>query len=254
MVESNHSKKQPFFIENIPSIQYKCPYISGLISLGQYQLQPTTMSGKKRTNGYTRNYFFVFSIIILLLGLIAFSDNFLFDIDQESNSDPGFIVHGILMYAWYTIVLVQTNHIRKLSIKSHMRLGMIGFIIALLIICSIGYLFMVGQPYEELPFFGKANRFFYAAFIGLLLLAYLKRDKPELHKHAIVVAILLLMEPLLSRVGMNTGTDPAIIAPIIWLILWLSLFVYDIASRRRLHFLTYGGFIYWIVVYNIIVS
>jgi hypothetical protein len=48
----------------------------------------------KRNNLFTKNYFFVFSVLILIIGLIAFSDNFFFDVKQESNSDPGFIIHG----------------------------------------------------------------------------------------------------------------------------------------------------------------
>ncbi|MGK7393576.1 MAG: hypothetical protein ACNS62_03350 [Candidatus Cyclobacteriaceae bacterium M3_2C_046] len=207
---------------------------------------------RKRNNFYTKNYFFFLTLTVLMLGLIAFSDNFYFDIGQESNRDPGFIIHGLLMYAWFIIIVVQTNHIKKLNYKAHIKLGIFGFILAILISITIGYLFAVGQSYNELPFFGKANRFFYAAFIVLVLVGYLKRDKPELHKHAIIVGILLMMEPLLSRVGMNTGTDAAVVAPVIWLILWMSLFVYDIVRLKRLHFLTYSGLIFWFIVYAIV--
>ncbi|MAU71566.1 MAG: hypothetical protein CML04_05660 [Pseudozobellia sp.] len=206
----------------------------------------------KRSNLYTKNYFFVLSVVILILGLIAFSDNYLFDVRQESNSNPLYVIHGLIMFSWYTIVVIQTNHIRKLNVKAHRRLGIIGFFIAVLVILSIGYLNFIDVPYSELPFFGKANRIFFPVFILLIGLAYVKRDRPELHKHAIFVAILLMMEPLLSRVGMNTGTDAAVVAPNIWLILWISLFVYDIIRLRALHFLTYSGLIFWFVVYAIV--
>lgn len=206
----------------------------------------------KRNNLFTKNYFFVFSVLILIIGLIAFSDNFFFDVKQESNSDPGFIIHGVLMYAWFLTIVIQTNHIRKLNRSAHIKLGIIGFTIAILMIFSIGYLFAIGTDYKDLPFFGKANRIFFPVFIILIILAYLKKDKPEFHKHAVIVGVLLMMEPLLSRLGMNTGTDAAIIAPIIWLFLWLSLFVYDFVSRRRIHFLTYSGLIFWILVYQIV--
>ena len=206
----------------------------------------------KRNNLYTKNYFFVLSVIILILGLIAFSDNYLFDIHQESNSNPFYIIHGLIMFSWYTTIVIQTNHIRKLNVKAHKKLGIIGFFIACLVIISIGYLNFIDVPYSELPFFGKANRIFFPVFILLIGLAYLKRDKPELHKHSIFVAILLMMEPLLSRVGMNTGTDAAVVTPIIWLILWISLFIYDIIRLRGLHFLTYLGLIFWFVVYAIV--
>ncbi|UZR99130.1 hypothetical protein [Chondrinema litorale] len=206
----------------------------------------------KRTNFYTKNYYFVLSVIILIIGLIAFSDNYLFDVHQESNSNPFYVIHGLIMFSWYTIIVIQTNHIRKLNVKAHKRLGIVGFFIAVLVIISIAYLNFIDVPYSELPFFGKANRIFFPVFILLIGLSYFKRDKPELHKHSVFVAILLMMEPLLSRVGMNTGTNAAVVAPIIWLILWISLFVYDIIRLRGLHFLTYSGLIFWIVVYEIV--
>ena len=52
---------------------------------------------KKRNNFYTCNYFFGLSLTVFILGLIAFSDNFYFDVGQESNSNPAYIVHGLLM-------------------------------------------------------------------------------------------------------------------------------------------------------------
>ncbi|MBC2838606.1 hypothetical protein [Robiginitalea sp. SC105] len=206
----------------------------------------------KRNNAFTKNYFFVLSLTILALGLIAFSDNYLFDIHQESNSDPFKVIHGLIMFSWYTILVIQTNHIRKLNVKAHKRLGLLGFGIAVLVVVSIAYLNYMDVSYAELPFFGKANRIFFPVFILLLALGYAQRNKPELHKHAIFVGVLLMMEPLLSRVGMNTGTDAAVVAPIIWLILWISLFVYDIIRLRSLHFLTCSGLIFWFAVYAMV--
>lgn len=209
---------------------------------------------KKLLQFYRRNYFFALSITVLILGLIAFSDNFLFDVHQESNSEPKYIIHGLLMFAWYITIVVQTNRIRKLNTKAHMRWGITGFIIASLMLLSIIYLFATGQPYEELPFYGKANRFLFSVFSVLVLLAYIYRHKPEFHKHAIMVGILLVLEPLLSRVGMNTGTNPMAIAPLIWLSLWISLILYDLISKRRVHFLTYSGLIFLNVVYAYVMA
>jgi hypothetical protein len=206
----------------------------------------------KRNNLYTKNYFFVLSLTILTLGLIAFSDNFLFDVQQESNRNPLLVTHGVIMFSWYIIIVIQTNNIRKFNVKAHKRLGIFGFVSAILVIISIAYLNYIDVPYSELPFFGKANRIFFPVFVLLILLGYLKRNEAEFHKHAIFVAVLLMMEPLLSRVGMNTGTNAAVVAPIIWLTLWISLFIYDFVRLRRLHFLTYSGLIFWFVVYEIV--
>ena len=67
----------------------------------------------KSTNLFTKNYFFALSLVFLSLGLIAFSDNFITDVGQESNSDPKFIIHGLIVYSWIGVLIIQTNRIRR---------------------------------------------------------------------------------------------------------------------------------------------
>ena len=206
----------------------------------------------KSTNFFTKNYFFVLSLVILSLGFIAFSDNFITDVGQESNSNPKFIIHGLIMFSWIGVLIIQTNRIRKLNTKAHVAFGVTGFIIGLMMITSTAYVyFSEGGPWSEVAFFGKANRIFLGTFAIMLLSAYVKRDKPILHRHFLFVGMLLLMEPILSRVAGNTGNDAATLAPIIWIALWISLFVYDFLSQRKFHPVTYLGLIYWFVVYAV---
>lgn len=204
-------------------------------------------------NPFAKNYFFILSLLILALGLIAFSDNLITDVGQESNADPVFIIHGLIMYTWIVVLVIQTNRIRTLNTKAHIAFGWIGFIIGVMMILSIGFTELIrGAPWSDLPYFGKANRIFTATFAVMLVVAYLKRDKPVLHKHLIFVGMLLIMEPILSRVAGNTGNNPATLAPIIWLLLWLSMFVYDFMSRRKIHPVTYLGLLYWFGVYALV--
>ena len=202
---------------------------------------------------FTKNYFFALSLVIFSLGLIAFSDNFITDVGQESNSDPKFIIHGLIVYSFIGVLIIQTNRIRKLNTKAHIAFGITGFIIGLIMIISTAYVyFSVGTPWSETTFFGKANRIFLGTFAIMLLSAYIKRDKPILHKHLVFVGMLLLMEPILSRVAGNTGNDPTTLVPIIWIIMWISLFVYDFMSQRKIYPVTYLGLIYWFVVYAVV--
>ena len=189
---------------------------------------------EKRSNRFTRNYFFVFSLIVLCLSIAAFSDNLFFDVGQPSNSDPKFIIHGLIMFCWYVIMVIQTNRIRKLNYKAHMRLGISGFIVGLLAIISIACLYIFNDTaWDQIPIFGKANRVFFPVFIALIATSYWKREKPEWHKHAIIVAILLFLEPLLGRSGSNLGLSPVLFASMVWFAMWLSLFIYDIVRLRR---------------------
>lgn len=205
-----------------------------------------------KKNFYTKNYFFGLSITIFVMSLIAFSDNMITDVDQPSNSNPLMIIHGLIMFAWTIVLIIQTNHIRKLNVKQHMQLGKISFIIAVLMLVSINYLAYTGPDFVDLPFFGKANRIFVPVFAVMLLFSYLKRNNKALHQYLIFVGMLLCMEPILSRFCGNLGLNPAVFAFPIWLGLWITLFVYDIISRRKLHPFLYGGLIFLLAVYSVV--
>lgn len=205
-----------------------------------------------KKNFYTKNYFFGLSITIFIMSLIAFSDNMITDVGQPSNSNPLMVIHGLIMFAWTIVLIIQTNHIRRLNVKQHMQFGKIGFIIAVLMLVSINYLAYTGPDYVDLPFYGKANRIFVPTFAIILLFAYLKRYNKAVHQYLIFAGMLLCMEPILSRFGGNLGLNPAVYAFPIWLGLWFSIFAYDIISRRKLHPILSGGFIFFLAVYVIV--
>ncbi|SMG39605.1 hypothetical protein SAMN05661096_02646 [Marivirga sericea] len=205
-----------------------------------------------KKNFYTKNYFFGLSITIFIMSVIAFSDNWLTDVGQTSNSDPKMIVHGLIMFAWTIVLIIQTNHIRKLNIAQHKKLGITGFLIAVLMLLSINYLAYLGPDFNQLPFFGKANRIFVPVFALMLLFAYLNRYNKLLHQYFIFVGMLLCMEPILSRFCANLDLSPMVFAFPIWLGLWISIFMYDIILRRKLHPILYLGFIFFLGVYIIL--
>lgn len=130
-----------------------------------------------KKNFYTKNYFFGLSITFFIMSLIAVSDNLLTDVGQPSNSDPIMIIHGLIMFAWSIILIIQTNHIRKMNIAQHKKIGIVGFFIAILMLLSINYLAYVGPDFNELPFFGKANRIFVLVFALMLVFAFVRRYK-----------------------------------------------------------------------------
>ena len=64
-------------------------------------------------------YFSIVSLLLLLLSIVAFSDNLFTDIHQPSNSDPKFIVHGIFGLAWYVLLATQANLARVRNLRLH---------------------------------------------------------------------------------------------------------------------------------------
>lgn len=200
-----------------------------------------------------KNYYSFASVFLLLLSLIAFSDNLITNVSQKSNSDPKFIIHGLFMFAWFIIFVVQTNFIRKGDIQTHKKWGVAGMITAIGVIISTVYVFFeVFKGWDVMPFFAKANRFFMFSFVVLVLLAYLKRKNGAQHKRYIYMASLLILEPILSRVSGNLHIENVdLFVAIVWNGLFISLFAYDWVTIKRIHPISWIGVVWFYIVWGI---
>ena len=88
-------------------------------------------------------YFSIVSVLMLFLGVVAFSDNLFTDIGQPSNRDPKFIVHGVFGLTWYVLLATQANLVRVRNLRLHRRLGIATFVVAIGVTLSTLYLFVV---------------------------------------------------------------------------------------------------------------
>ncbi len=200
-----------------------------------------------------KNYFLLTSVLLLSLSIIAFSDNLITDVGQESNSDPKFIIHGLFMFAWFIILIVQTNFIRNGNYKAHMKWGIAGMISAIGVLLSTVFVFAaVYEGWNAMPYFAKANRFFMLSFAVLIMLGYLNRQNGIKHKRFIYLASLLILEPILSRVTGNLHIEnvEAFVA-IVWNGLFISLFVYDWLTLKKIHKISWMGFVWFYIVWTI---
>lgn len=88
-------------------------------------------------------YFSNVSVLLLVLSIVAFSDNLFTDVGQPSNRDPKFVVHGIFGLAWYVLLATQANLVRARNLRLHRKLGIATFIVAIRVTLSTLYLFVV---------------------------------------------------------------------------------------------------------------
>lgn len=199
-----------------------------------------------------RNYFFVASVLILILALIAFSDNLITDVGQPSNRDPKFIIHGLFCFLFVSVLVTQSWLIRRRNIRTHKKLGIFGMAIAIGVVASTGYIyFLKFESWNETFFLTKANMIFIASYAVLVVLAYINRKSSELHKHFIFLATLYMLGPILDRVGGNTGITPYLTNPVIWNGMFLSFFVYDWKTIGKIHPITYLGYAWFWAVWAI---
>lgn len=197
-------------------------------------------------------YFQAASIFLLILSLIAFSDNLITDVGQKSNSDPKFIIHGLFMFAWFILLVIQTNFIRKGNYTAHIKWGIVGMVTAIGVFLSTVYVFIaIYKGWDATPFFAKANRIFMLSFAVLVVLAYVNRKNGAKHKRLIYMSTLLILEPILSRVSGNLFIEnvDAFIA-IVWNGLFISLFVYDWLTLNKIHRISWMGVIWFYIVWT----
>lgn len=201
-----------------------------------------------------KNYFSWASIVLLLLAVAGFSDNLFYDVRQESNSDPKFVVHGLFFLAWFVMLVVQSNFIRKGDIRAHRKWGLLGMVVALGVILSTFYVFYaVYEGWSAMSGFVKANRIFTLSFAVMVFWAYLKRRNPAFHKRLLLVGTLYVMGPIIDRVGGKLGQENELSYFLIEVIFWngafVSLLVYDWKTLRRIHPVTWIGLIWFYVVW-----
>lgn len=201
-----------------------------------------------------KNFFFWTSLFLLFLSVFAFSDNLFYDVGQKSNSDPKFIIHGLFFLAWFIILVIQTGYIRKRNYKAHRTLGITGMLIGLGVIISTFYVFVaVYKGWSVMPYFVKANRFFTTSFAILILLAYLNRKHGIKHKRYIYIGTLYVLGPVLDRVAgklmIDTDLGFILFEAIIWNTLFIALFIYDWHTLKKIHPVSWIGYIWFYVVW-----
>lgn len=182
-------------------------------------------------------YFLIVSSLLLFLSIIAFSDNLITDIDQESNSDPKFIIHGLLMFAWFATFVTQSYFIARGNYQSHIKWGKIGFIVSIGVCISTLYVFIaIFKGWNAMEPFVKANRLLMLSFATFLLLAYLNRKNGLVHKRLIFWAIILPIEPIIGRVSEFFQIDNwELFYVLVWHAFFASFFVYDWLTIKRIH-------------------
>jgi hypothetical protein len=210
-------------------------------------------------------YFGVTTTILLILSLVAFSDNLVFDIGQPSNSDPKFIVHGLFGLAWYLLLALQANLVRVRNVRLHRRLGVATFLVGVGVTLSTLWVFIaVWKGWAHMSAEARANRLLLPGFALALLLAWRWRARPDWHKRLILAGTFLMLGPVLARCY-----DPLIvswmepIAPVftarvdevgfltffigLWVGAFASLARYDWISLRRVHPVTLAG-VGWLMI------
>ena len=197
-----------------------------------------------------KNYSLIISITFWILMLGGFSDNWLTDIKQETNYMPKFIVHGILSFSWFSILIIQAGLISYKKPKIHMRLGVLGMLSFYLMVASVIYLHFF--PYEldedQLLMINSAKVQMILSVI-LVSIGFLNRKKNnKKHLSHILFGSFCLMQPSIDRFTGNFFVEMNLfgLADMVpWLLIYITIFISFIWYLKKVKWYMIVWFIIW---------
>lgn len=202
-----------------------------------------------------RSAFYVgLSGVLLLIVLIGFAPTLylrpVFDVPEV----PIYLLlHGVLMTAWFVLVLVQPMLVTIRRIGLHRTLGWTGAALgaAVFAVSLVVTAMFVDQRHAANPDnMGGAARIFWAnsaallSFAVFLSTAVARRRQREVHKRLMALAGIALVQPAMARVrGIWFASVDGPIFAIVWLSILVGALAFnDLRVNRRVHPATlFGG-------------
>jgi hypothetical protein len=152
-----------------------------------------------------------YSYIALAFGLMAFAGfartfylRYWFDVPPITRL---LIVHGVVFTAWVVLFIVQTRLVAANRLQTHMRLGVAGVVLAILIL-GTGLATTIVSAGVQHPRPLGLNSYQFAflpllqilAFGGLVGAAVSLRHKPQLHRRLMTLAMIAVLGPAVARI------------------------------------------------------
>lgn len=142
-----------------------------------------------------------FFIALLLLAISAFWPSYFFP--KKYEADWHVHLHGIAMFLWMLLLIVQSMLIRHKAFPVHRALGKTSFVLVPVIVVSTVLLAnyrMRSGLNEELIYFLYVQAALMVQFVVAYCLAIFERRTPAAHMRFMVCTALALVDPILARV------------------------------------------------------
>lgn len=194
------------------------------------------------------------SLFFMILVFIGFGPSYFMPLlsGQEASTitvEMSWIVHvhAIIYLAWMVLLILQTILISKDKTEAHMKLGLCGVGLGIVVI-------LIGGLMTYLSFWGfiskldldMATAVFRTgpswggiiAFTILLFLGFRNRGKPQTHKRYMLLATIALLFAAIDRMYFLLGNRAGLIMFVIIMILIIS---HDLYTQKRIHHATATG-------------
>ena len=155
-------------------------------------------------------------------------------------------LHGLLFTGWAVLLFVQARLVAAQRIDLHRWLGMVGVVMAVLMVW-IGTLAAVHAVLRGVAPFGMDPRrfllipLFAVGLFAVFVIAGIRaRRDPQSHKRLMLLATIALLPPAIARWVIQLGLGPPFVLAIATLFL-VPMVVWDLKTRGRLHRVTLWG-------------
>jgi len=192
------------------------------------------------------NFFLYMSYALLAIVLVGFSPTFYLRAFFDVPAIPPYVyAHAVAMTAWFIWLCVQTTAVFSGRVALHRTLGIIGLTLGVLVVISGAItalklaprlLEKYGNIDSDLPQVAGivwGNLAGMIAFGGFLLLAFLYRQTPEIHKRLMLLASISITLQALGRIAKFSIIDlPE--GPFALLGLLTMLVILGVFDKRRI--------------------
>jgi hypothetical protein len=179
-------------------------------------------------------FYFYFNLIILVMVFGGFGLNALVHPDKLPPVSGIVYIHGLIMFLWYILIVIQSNLVRSGNIVLHKNLGKSSLILALGIVVSGIWMSVVHYSRPDGFVFSTINTFILINFIILFYLAWTNRFRAEYHKRYMTFVSLSAVFPALGRIILGFNINQYLSVPL-WIVLVLVIGVHDFQSQKKIH-------------------
>lgn len=204
---------------------------------------------RRQSKTRERVFYTGMAVAILVTVFLGFSRTFyLRPLYQTQSLIPLLIVHGIIFSSWIVLIIVQPALIATRRIRTHMRLGIAGGVIAVLMIV-IGTLTAIVRAKGPSPIPGVNSLTFLTIPLGDMLIfailvgfAFYFRRRADTHKRLMLLASIAILPAAVARIPIafiQTG-GPLVFYGLSDLFI-IPCLIFDFVTRGRPHRATVLG-------------
>lgn len=203
-----------------------------------------------------RSFFFVgFALAMLAAVALGFGPTFyLRPVTGRAPLPPYVVLHGVVLTAWYLLLLAQVWLVQRGQVQRHRQLGVAGVVLAVAVLASgiqvnLALVERVPAEMRELATgFAISGIGGLLALVPLVILAVVYRRRPQVHKRLMYWAFVVTIGPAFAGSrpfgafldGLVAPALPFFPSDLIW---FAALLAYDWRTMRRIHPVTWVGFL-----------